>query len=483
MVLVSAVFLCTGPKTFYFNLMRKALLVVALTCVASFNSFGNDLKGAVAQTDITAPIGYRMAGYFEERPSTGIHDPLFAKAIVLQDEHQKVAFVLCDLVGLSLNISTNARAQASAKTGIPYSNILIAATHSHTGPMFEGIIRKYLHEAALAQNGKDPREEIEYDKFLIAQIVKAIEQANAKLEPINLRVGIAEQYGISFNRRYHMKNGRVAFNPGQLNPNTVRPAGPIDPDIGMLFVQNKKKQALGGLTVFAMHADTVGGTEYSADYPFYVSETLKNTFGSNYVSAFAAGTCGDINQINVNVKEPVKGFDVAERLGTNLGKTIAQRFPSTKKINSPEFLVKSETIAAPMQEVPADKQEWAKSKIPVIADPNTDFFLKVEAVKFLDLMSQASHRPMEVQVFRLDRDTAIVGLPCEIFVELGLAIKQQSPFKKTIVMSICNDRPSYVPTKKAFSEGSYEITNARVKPGVGEMLVETAVKLLKEAAL
>ena len=71
--------------------------------------------------------------------------------------------------------------------------------------------------------------------------------------------------------------------------------------------------------------------------------------------------------------------------------------------------------------------------------------------------------PMEVQVVRLDSDTAFVFLPCEIFVELGLAIKHSSPFKKTIVISICNDRPSYVPTKKAFAEGSYEITNARVK--------------------
>ena len=86
---------------------------------------------------------------------------------------------------------------------------------------------------------------------------------------------------------------------------------------------------------------------------------------------------------------------------------------------------------------------------------------------------------MEVQAFRLDADTAIVGLPGEIFAELGLAIKQASPFKRTLVMSICNDRPSYVPTRKAFTEGSYEVTNARVQPGVGEMLVEAAVKLLK----
>ena len=69
---------------------------------------------------------------------------------------------------------------------------------------------------------------------------------------------------------------------------------------------------------------------------------------------------------------------------------------------------------------------------------------------------------------------------CEIFVELGLAIKQASPVKKTIVMSICNDRPSYVPTRKAFTEGSYEVTNSRVKPGAGEALVVAAIKLLKE---
>jgi len=102
------------------------------------------------------------------------------------------------------------------------------------------------------------------------------------------------------------------------------------------------------------------------------------------------------------------------------------------------------------------------------------------AVKRLDLAQRGANWPMEVQVFRLDSETALVCLPCEIFVELGLAIKEASPFKKTIVISICNDRPSYVPTKKAFTEGSYEITNARVKPGAGEMLVDAAVKLLKE---
>jgi neutral ceramidase len=104
-------------------------------------------------------------------------------------------------------------------------------------------------------------------------------------------------------------------------------------------------------------------------------------------------------------------------------------------------------------------------------------------VKILDLASRGASVPMEVQIFRLDAETAIVCLPAEIFVELGLAIKKASPFKKTIVISICNDRPSYVPTKKAFSEGSYEVTNSRVKPGTGEQLVETAVALLNEVKI
>lgn len=122
----------------------------------------------------------------------------------------------------------------------------------------------------------------------------------------------------------------------------------------------------------------------------------------------------------------------------------------------------------------------AKETIAKLTDESAGFFLKVEAVKALDLARMGPFRPMEVQVFRLDADTALVGLPCEIFVELGLAIKKDSPFKNTIVMSICNDRPSYVPTRKAFKEGSYEISNARVKPEAGEMLVATTVKLLSE---
>ena len=88
--------------------------------------------------------------------------------------------------------------------------------------------------------------------------------------------------------------------------------------------------------------------------------------------------------------------------------------------------------------------------------------------------------PLEVQAFRLNQETAIVTLPAEMFVELGLAIKAASPFKTTLVIELANDSLGYIPTKKAFAEGSYEIVNSRVEPGTGEKLVEAAIGLLKE---
>src|SRR5207249_8860225 len=104
---------------------------------------------------------------------------------------------------------------------------------------------------------------------------------------------------LTFNRRYWMKNGKVAFNPGQLNPNIVRPAGPSDPDVGILLAraslsssggEGKGEEAnstkpFAGATVFAMHSDTVGGTEYSADYAYFLQQTLRQRFGETFISA------------------------------------------------------------------------------------------------------------------------------------------------------------------------------------------------------
>src|ERR1019366_6863996 len=207
----------------------------------------------VAEIDITPPVGFRMAGYFNERLATGTHDPLHAKAIVLRQGAKQVALVSCDLLGFSLNVTTNARAQASALTGIPVSNIVVCATHSHTGPLFDGPLREYFHDMAERKYLHDPHEEVFYPAFLIERLVKVIVAAQTNLRLAQLQAGITTQPGLAFNRRYWMKNGKVVFNPGQLNPDIVKPAGPTDPDVGILLARDEKtKQPFAGLTVFAV---------------------------------------------------------------------------------------------------------------------------------------------------------------------------------------------------------------------------------------
>jgi neutral ceramidase len=458
---------------------------------------GNErpLRVGMSEVDITPPVGHRMAGYYDERASTGVHDRLWARAIVLEQGRERVAMVFCDLLGVSLSISTNARAQASRLTGIPASHILIAATHSHTGPLFDDVRRDYFHQTSVKELGHDPRESLYYPDYLAERIAVAVKQAYGMCAPGVLRAGVAEQTGLSFNRRYHMKNGQVRFNPGQLNPEIVRPAGPIDPEAGWLLVHGRgSEQPLGGLVIFACHCDTAGGTEYSADFPYYLGQTLKGGFGEHFIPAFAAGTCGDINHINVSVKENVKGFALSERIGTTLGSTVlaamkqgagegngvVRRPRPTLEIGRPSLAMRSRTILAPLQEVTEEQLAKAKQLLPLIGSDRVPFMEKVEAVKAIDLRKRGAIWPMEVQVIRIDEETALVGLPGEIFVELGLEIKRRSPFRTTMVMSICNDRPGYVPTRKAFAEGSYEVVNSRVKPGVGEMLVEEALNLLAE---
>ena len=451
------------------------------------------LKGGMAQANITPPVGCRLAGHFYESISTGIHDSLWAKAMVLQQGNNKFVFIFCDLIGLTREISTSARSKISAITGVPFSHILVAATHSHTGPLFYGFQHAYFHNKAL-KTGIDPHEKTDYVQFLINQIVKSAVDANHKLSQIKIEVGVTREEGLSYNRRYYMKNGEVIFNPGPLNPDIVRPAGPTDPELGIVMLRNTKSEKFqGGVSLFAMHADTFGGTEISADYPYYLEQVLKTELGSEFISAFALGACGDLNHINTKVDEPIYSPDNSSRIGQKLGNAVLNKLTKLRPIQQPSLKMMVAKIELPLQVPTKDQIDTARKIINNLYQANAsgeymkraggesgDFLKRVEMSKYLNLAKQNKTVSVEVQVFRIDAETAIVGLPGELFSELGLAIKKQSPFKNTFVMTVCNDKTSYIPTRKAFTEGSYEVTNAIVKAGAGEKLVETAGRLLKE---
>ena len=450
---------------------------VAILCQVVPVTGATKLTAGMAIIDITPPVDYRMSGYFRERLSTGTLNPLHAKAIVLRQGDERAALVFCDIIGLSLDVSSRARKQAAQKTGIPPENILIAATHTHTGPLYFGALRKHFHDLAVTEHGSDPYEKVDYPSELATKIAKVITQADAVAKPVSLEAGVANQQGLSFNRRFHMKDGTVRFNPGVLNPDIVRPAGPIDPDVGIVFFRDANAgSAAGALVNFALHLDTVGGTKYAADYPFYAEQALRETFGQNFVLFFATGTCGDISHIDVTKRERLK----TEHIGRTLAGTVKAKVPDLKTIAEPALAVRSEIVHAPLQHYGPDKVAWARENVEKVGMRELSFLEQVEAYKILAIgMRGGETIPLEVQVFRLSRDVAVVGLPGEVFVDIGLAIKRASPFPTTLVIELCQDAPGYIPTKKAFAEGSYETVNSRIAPGGGEIAAKAAIRLLK----
>ena len=431
--------------------------------------------------DITPVSGYRMSGYFSERLNTGTLDPLLAKAVVMRQGDTQAAIVFCDLIGISHDVSQRARTQTQQITGIPAEHISIAATHSHTGPMYFGALRQHFHEHQVAQKGGDPYEVTDYPTELTGRLVRAVMIAQENLKPVSLHAGYANEDRLSFNRRFHMTSGPVRFNPGHLNPNIVRPAGPIDPEVGLVsFTPQDATTPQAAIVAFALHLDTLGGSMYSADYPRYVQEVLHESYGDTFISLFGAGTCGDINHIDVTKPAP-EGRRKTNEIGSMLGQTVAEELPKLKDVSQPSLAVARAVVDVKLQKFTAEEIDLARAMMDRVDDSGVPFLERVKAYSIMAAQLRGSETiGLEVQVFRLSNDVAIVTLPGEVFVDLGLAIKQVSPFETTIVIELANDAPGYIPTRRAFVEGSYETVNSRIVSGSGEEMVDAAIQLLHE---
>jgi neutral ceramidase len=288
------------------------------------------------------------------------------------------------------------------------------------------------------------------------------------------------------------------------NPDVVRPAGPIDSEIALLTVRDEDGKPLGILSNFALHLDTVGGLKWSADYPYFIEQTLRKATGSEVISIFGTGCCGDINHVDPRSKDRNK----ADFIGGSIGESIHQQLSQLTRLQRTDLVVKSQVVQLPLQD--ATQEEVALS-IKILAAANrrekVDFFEHVTAHKKLMLdqfrrrqpyANAAEHitwglsrslagvgetLPVEVTAMTLGSDVAIVCLPGEDFVELGMAIKQGSPFRTTLVIELSNTVETiYIPNRPAYVGGSYEVTNSSLQPGAGELLVEAALGLLREAA-
>ncbi len=445
----------------------------------------DEFRAGASVVDITPPIGYRHGGGYNEVISTGVRDPLYAKAMVVQQGKTSFVVVECDLLSVPEVISSQVRRIAKDKVGISESNIVIAATHNHGSPEYWGPLRDIFHERQVEMSGADIHESIDYPKLLSEGIVEAIEMAVGNFEPMTVEIVTARQEGLAFNRRFHMDDGSVVFNPGKMNPSIVRPAGPVDEDLPfLLFRRATDQQAKFSFCVFAMHTAVFDDTAFSADYPGHLQRSLQSKFGKDFISIFGEGCAGDVNHVDVRSPKAQPGSTEPIRIGKVLFDTIDSQSKHATQIEPSSIDALSRAVPVEIIPVTQDEVNFGFDLLRNQDSNGAPFLSLVDAWRKWHAWHERSlhgeMKPLEVQVLRIGSDTAIVFLPHEIFVELGMTIKSSSPFRNTVVVSLANDVDYYVPTRRAFEEGSYEVTTCPLAPGCGEKLTSLAIELLHE---
>src|SRR5690625_5085627 len=473
----------------------KFRLYILFACVFGvvMPGIGNadKIKVGAAEVIITPPKGTPMGGYFSPRDVHTVHDDLFSRSIVLESEGTKVAIVVCDLVSMPDIYINKAREIVKNELGIASENNMVGATHSHTGPV---ILREEVEES-LSSNADQSTERgrilKQYLKDLPEMIAESISKANANLQPASLSFAKEEEHGISFNRRYFMTDGSVGWNPGVNNEKVIRPAGPIDPEVMILYAEDTQEGVpIANFVNFALHLDQVGGEEVSADMPYVLADVLKTVRGADSVMIFSQGCSGNINHLDVNwkrsddpkYKKSQSGIFKAEESGGILAGQVIKGYEKLTKLDVTAIQVKNEIIDLPSPKFTKEDLEWAEETIDLHENENQGQFLDyVKAYKIRDVYPlDGGDRPVEISMFAFGEDLAVIRIPFEVFTELGMYIKERSPYKYTIIQELTNSSNGYLPNMMGYMEGNYEPVTSRVAPGSGDILVKNIMRMLFE---
>ncbi|MBM3215391.1 hypothetical protein FJZ36_10805 [Candidatus Poribacteria bacterium] len=434
------------------------------------------MRAGAAQTNITPLLGTSLAGYFHDRKARDVRDELHAKAIVLDDGDTTVAFVICDIIALPGETVRAARDMIEATCAIPGGNVLVAATHTHTGPSPAGLLGTPCAESYMAS--------------LPERIADSVRRAAARMQPAKWQVRLGQETRLSFNRRFRMKDGSVVMNPGYRNPEIVEPVGPIDPDVAVLHVVNAETGAgIALLANFALHY--VGGSPgdwISADYFGMFAETVREWCGESFVVALANGFCGDVNNIDVN-NPPTRhgGWEQAEHVARLLASNVIALIDRGDFQDAGTLSVAREELTIPVRAITDAMRRDARRVLGDRSpDDPSDGYSRDELYARELLLLDAMPRQVttEVQAISLD-GVGFVGLPGEVFAQYAVDLAARSPLRPLFKIELANDYVGYVPTRAAFDEGSYETWLARsskLVPEAGEMMVAAAERLLSGLA-
>jgi neutral ceramidase len=455
---------------------------------------GTLLVGA-ATVDITPAIGAPMGGYgARQGVAEGIRAPLRCHAVVLDDGMTAVGLAVCDLLFVTRDLTALARRLVGETLGWGPEQVMVSATHTHSGPA--GLTRE--QDAA-------------YVTFAARQIADAVRLAFEGRAPARLKYAEAAVSSVSQNRRH--------------------PDGPIEKVSRLLVAEaiggRPNGDVLATVVNYACHATVLehDNLRYSPDFPGAAVDVLRGIVGG--VALYLQGCAGNINPVWMRHDQ-----EEARRIGAILAAAAAQVVNEVLPLGSGQWAVNLSWLEDTEKEVTAGRevvaerisaksrpaalslraarpttQELEKQLREVTAQPgaagedvDTRRALSprraaLEAELFFTHHPEFYNLPAgagragpggvekpEVQVFRLDPQTAIVGLPGEPFIEIADELRQRSGLGNLIVAGYCNEAIGYLPVASEFPHDGYEVGCARYEPGAAAQLIETALSALATTA-
>ncbi|MBD3374803.1 hypothetical protein GF406_07210 [candidate division KSB1 bacterium] len=429
------------PKIICFLILLNSMLVHGQT-------FGRLFANA-DKVVITPPLGTEMV---EPRGTlaTGVHDELYARAMVLSDGRTKVAIVTLDLIGLDFKLVDRIQKAVFSKTGIPATHLMLSCSHTHNAPITV--------ELGPSMSNRNRQ----WESAMVEKVAKLVSSTQKKLFPVNLAVG-KDRVQIGLNRRVSQ------FYRARMVPN---PAGPMADHTFVLSLQNNAKDHLAVLYNYPAHPVAVHSTstELSADYPGYATSALHERLGQQTIAMFAQA-CGG----NINVQPLQGGFEKAEQAGQLLAIAVNKAITESETIEADCIHIANKEIYLPFHAVSDETAHAMQLRLQESMKTLKERGGNKAQLKEQEDLIHWTHRlhrkskdpelgqgiPFHIQAFALGKEFVILAMTHEVFVEYQLAIELASPFKYTMVLAYSNGCASYVPTAEAFFFGGYEVFGAQ----------------------
>jgi neutral ceramidase len=447
------------------------------------------LMAGAATSNITPPLGELIVGNWTPIPATHVHDELHARCLVLDDGETRVAIVVADNVGIPQRVLDEAKRLAHKDTGIPAERVLIASTHTHSATTARGSER---------YDASEPLDH--YQTFLARRIADGIRRAINNVEPARIGWGSGSLPQQVFNRRWFMKPGRhltnpfggtdkVRMNPPVGVPDLLEPAGPTDPEIAFLSVQSASGRPLALLANYSLHY--VGGVpngHVSADYFGAFARKMADLLNDGrHVSPFVAmlsnGTSGDINNIDFRqAQKRLPDYARMELVANQVAGEVFRAMQSIEYHDSVLLKMIQRQLSLETRRPTPKLVAWARE---ILARPegapSNHPRERIYAERTLRMAEMPPRIEIPLQALRIG-DLALVTIPFEVFVEIGLELKAKSAFPDTFVMSLANGAYGYLPTVKHHELGGYEtwLGTNQVEVQAAPKIVNTLRQMLAE---